>query len=823
MPIFQSHLTALTDSSDRNVFDFASVAETDADSAAESSNQEFGPKISHKTVVEFALYDSSAFDPAANEDDSDAGPRLAKTADAVVTAAPIKLALSFDLFSRTDAGAFDLPWPTGLTAQSTESSSSRSIANEGTWAAYAVALVPTDGLFDEQWHLENTGQSGGVSGIDLNVTDVWDDYTGQGVTVGVWDDGVQYTHPDLDDNYDTSLHIVVNGVTHDPLPQNFQSAHGTSVAGVIASENNGQGTVGVAYDATLVGIDIFYDWSLDFEASFFELDNFDVNNHSWGWINPFADSIYDTNATGGVDWEEFFGGIFESVEIGRDGLGSINLVANGNDRDLGRDGNDSNFNNIPQTIAVGATSHDGYVSYYSTPGANLLISAPSNGADGAGIYTTDRTGSSGYESGAYTSSFGGTSSATPAAAGVVALMLEANDQLGWRDVQDILAYTARHTGSDIGAGPEADELYTWEFNGASTWNGGGFHFSNDYGFGLIDAEAAVRLAETWTDQKTSSNWETPVVASDTFNIAVPDDDAEGISISFETTADFDIEHVGLTLSFSGGYTGNYRITLTSPDGTSSTLSVPFNNGNASTDSWFYMSNAFRGETSAGTWTIDISDETPFRTGTLTYAELQFFGETADTDDLYVYTNEFSDFAGDGNHLTTLEDLNGGVDTLNAAAVTSNTTVQLGGTATIDGQVISSVTGIENVYSGDGQDRLTGDGESNLLSGGRGNDRLFGKGGADTLQDGEGRDIMNGQGGADVFDLIIDSSEDIIIGFRNNDTIRLAEGDLEFADLTFTDLGVGRVRIEYGGDSVLVFDRSGGLTTSDFDASDFIFV
>ncbi|MBO6804999.1 MAG: proprotein convertase P-domain-containing protein, partial [Thalassospira sp.] len=153
-------------------------------------------------------------------------------------------------------------------------------------------------------------------------------------------------------------------------------------------------------------------------------------------------------------------------------------------------------------------------------------------------------------------------------------------------------------------------------------------FSNDYGFGLIDAQAAVRLAETWTDQKTSSSWQNPVVASNTFNILVPDNNATGISINFETTADFEIEHVGLTLSFTGGYTGDYRIILTSPDGTLSTLSVPFNSGNASSDSWFYMSNAFRGETSAGTWNINIADEWAQDTSIVTYAELQFFGETA---------------------------------------------------------------------------------------------------------------------------------------------------------------------------------------------------
>ena len=644
----------------------------------------------------------------------------------------------------------------------------KTVADEDSWADYALALVPADDLFPNQWHLQNTGQSGGVAGVDLNVTSVWDDYTGAGVTVGIWDDGVEYNHHDLDDNYDTGLHIVVGGVTHNPYPQSSQSAHGTAVAGVIAAENNDSGTVGVAYDATIAGVDMFYDAALDFEASFYELDNFDITNHSWGWTTPFADSIYDTNSTGGVDWQDFFGGFFESVETGRGGLGTINLVANGNDRLDGRDGNDSNFNSIPQTIAVGATSHDGYVSYYSTPGANLLISSPSNGATGAGIWTTDRMGNLGYDSSDYTSSFGGTSSATPAAAGVVALMLEANPLLGWRDVQDILALTARHTGSDIGAGPVGTELYTWEFNGASNWNGGGMHFSNDYGFGLIDALAAVRLAETWTDQKTSANWEDPVVASGNFNTLIPDANPTGISFSFNTTEDFDIEHVALTLGYTGDYTGDYRIILTSPDGTRSTLSIPFNSGNAATDQWFYMSNAFRGETSAGTWTIQIADEWAVYAGTLTYAELQFFGETADTDDLYVYTNEFSDFAGDGNHLRILQDTNGGEDTLNAAAVTGNSVITLGGTALIDGVFMTSITGIESVYTGDGADTITGNGQANILVGGRGMDTINGGGGDDTIDGGLGADEMFGGDGDDT--IFINSLNDVADGGADIDTL-----------------------------------------------------
>ncbi|KAJ54241.1 hypothetical protein ACMU_18620 [Actibacterium mucosum KCTC 23349] len=681
-------------------------------------------------------------------------------------------------------------------------------------------LLPVDDLFANQWYLLNTGQSGGVPGVDLNVVDVWDDYTGEGVTVGIWDDGVQYTHHDLDDNYDENLHITVGGFVHDPAPQAFDSAHGTSVAGIIGAENNGEGTVGVAYDATLAGVDIFFDFFLNFEQSFYELDNFDVTNHSWGWSSPYLDSIYDTSGSSGTDWQTFFGGIQQSVITGRDGLGTINVVANGNDREIGRDGNDSNLNNIPQTIAVGATSHEGFVSYYSTPGANLLISAPSNGEPGSGVYTTDRTGFSGYELGDYTSDFGGTSSAAPAVAGVVALMLEANPDLGWRDVQEILAVTARHTGSDIGAGPSFEELHTWEFNGATNWNGGGLHFSNDYGFGLIDALAAVRLAETWTEQQTSANWETPIVGSQTLNTFIQDGNPNGISFTFEVTNAFDLEHVGLTLDFASGRTGDYTIVLVSPDGTRSTLAVS-NTGDAFTDEWFYMSNEFRGETGVGTWTVEIVDERLGVSGILESAELQFFGHSADANDTYVYTNEFSDFAGDGNHVTVLQDTNGGVDTLNAAAVTADAFVFLNFGAFIDSTFISGVTGIENVYTGDGNDRVFGNNDDNTLWGGRGNDQISGGQGSDTLVDGGGTDVLIGGAGGDIYSLGVDTAFDIIFGFADGfDFIQFEAEDVSYEDLSVFNLNAGRVLVQYQGESVLVIEA--GLTAADFDEADFLF-
>ena len=101
----------------------------------------------------------------------------------------------------------------------------------------------------------------------------------------------------------------------------------------------------------------------------------------------------------------------------------------------------------PYTIAVGAIDNYGRHSFYSEPCAALLVVAPSDGGS-AGVSTTDAVIQGSSEC---TSEFGGTSSAAPLVAGVVALMLEANARLSWRDVQLILARSAVTINADDGA------------------------------------------------------------------------------------------------------------------------------------------------------------------------------------------------------------------------------------------------------------------------------------------------------------------------------------------------------------------------------------
>ena len=105
----------------------------------------------------------------------------------------------------------------------------------------------------------------------------------------------------------------------------------------------------------------------------------------------------------------------------------------------------------------------------------------------------------------YTGQMNGTSAATPSISGIAALMLEANPLLTWQDVGFILAKTARKVDDTVVG--SAATMPSFKATGAATgWNldmpwianSAGFNFQNRYGFGLVDADAAVKLAIAYT-------------------------------------------------------------------------------------------------------------------------------------------------------------------------------------------------------------------------------------------------------------------------------------------------------------------------------------
>lgn len=475
-------------------------------------------------------------------------------------------------------------------------------------------LIPNDTLFGNQWHLRNTGQSGILAGVDANVVSVWDTYKGAGIRIGIVDDGMQITHPDISPNADTvNDHDWNDGTPNDPSPlASNEDFHGTACAGVAGGRgNNGIGISGAAPEATLVGMRLIADITTDAEdaeAMNWKSDIIQVKSNSWG---PYTS--YDGPGALAA------AALANSALNGRGGLGTIFLWAGGNDGDSGDNANYDGYANSIYAICVGAIDSAGQQSYYSEPGANVLISAPSSGGT-LDITTTDLTGVDGYNDGvsglgtdaAYTNDFGGTSSATPLVAGVTALILQRNPNLGWRDMQEILIRSA--TKID----PTDPDWIT---------NGAGFHFNHKFGAGMVNAQAAVNLAGTWANLGTHQNVSS---AQTGLSVTIPDNNATGITRTFSIASNLRVEHVTLTLNVNHAYRGDLNITLTSPSGTVSRLAEKNRDDGINISNWAFSTVRSWGEPAKGTWTLRISDSAVGDAGTLTSATLRIYGSSGNT-------------------------------------------------------------------------------------------------------------------------------------------------------------------------------------------------
>lgn len=481
-------------------------------------------------------------------------------------------------------------------------------------------LIPNDPLFGRQWHLRNTGTNPGVTGLvagnDVNVVSVWDNYLGTGVNIAIVDDGLQVAHPDLAANARTDIDIDINYGDNDPSPDVTGDDHGTACAGVAAARgNNSVGVSGAAPQAGLVGVRLISAAATDAQeaqglthqlTASNPADRVSIYSNSWG---P-ADDGATLEGPGPLAKAALQNG----VTNGRGGLGAIYTWAGGN----GGTGDNANYDgyaNNRYTIAVAASGGAGEQSSYSESGSCIVINAPSS-YSGGGITTVDRTGTAGYEDppGDYTYSFGGTSSATPLAAGCIALLLQAYPNLTWRDVLDILIRSAtKNSPSDSG----------WFTNGA------GLQFNHKFGFGRINAANALAVAATHSPLPPPA---TPLTGGETLStpITIPDNNATGITRTTTITApaNFKVEYVEVDVVITHPYRGDLEMFLTSPSGTQSKIAATRSDSGDNYNHWVFTSVAHWGENPQGTWSYKVADRYSSDVGSLSSWTLTIYGHIA---------------------------------------------------------------------------------------------------------------------------------------------------------------------------------------------------
>ncbi|MEE2707258.1 MAG: S8 family serine peptidase, partial [Planctomycetota bacterium] len=544
----------------------------------------------------------------------------------------------------------------------------------------------TDPSFPNQWHLDATANNT-QWGIDAE--GAWGTATGEGVTIAIVDTRQDIAHQDLAGSYNAAIsfdsgNVDINGdgigdnnpnvtlVGGSPMWPNIADtdtdfdgildadfirfqAHGTAVAGLALGDDEGTGIVGVAPDANYAAFNFLeptqgtgaalVQQSISNTFSPANIAPIDVFNSSWG-----------RNATRQIRYRT----LLDLQAVENAATSGIFVKAAGNNRNTngGFNGWDrTNYDELHmrQSINVAAAQQNGDVENYSNPGSNNLIAAPVNQTLGANSLTSDVTDGGavarrGYVNGTTTTGFNGTSAAAPMVSGVVALMLEVNPDLDWRNIQHILIDTAQKNGLidldgdgifeggdgdsngivdtvnlrntflgtvdtngdgipdtifDTDGDGNADPYHTgWFQNAAGNWVG------DNFGFGMLDANAAVQAAASWSLVDTELQINSPTRLT---NTAVAEGNLGGLNSlnnidSYYTESHLTVEWVEVTINATVQDQDDLMLVLQSPGGTQSVLVAPGgNSGQTNINNFTFTTNQFWDETASGLWTLQALD------------------------------------------------------------------------------------------------------------------------------------------------------------------------------------------------------------------------
>jgi subtilisin family serine protease len=479
----------------------------------------------------------------------------------------------------------------------------------------------------------------------INVVPVWKQgITGTGVRVRVNDNGVDSSHVELTGRFDTAGSCT----NFAPQTDDPKIDHGTSVAGIVgAAANNGVCSVGIAPSVTISACNVF----VETDALTQNMGSHDISQNSYGTdgcrdmtqsrrflapvtcpfthvpattstaspcdvcqdfsqpseecaqaIRDHCSDYYAEDQLGCLDFLSLIIGgncaydaltdyereaLTQGVVEGRQGKGIIYLFASGNAFDKGDETTFQSYSNSRFVISVGAVAKDRTHASYSTPGSTLFVTGPGGDSGTVTNHVTIGFGKPCSDAGM------GTSFACPVVTGVVALILEVNPNLTWRDVQYILAQTSQRVD---------DPQDTTAFQNAA-----GYWHSHWYGFGIVDAEAAVTAARDWV---TVGPEQMVLAESGLLNQPIVDDESVFLetSATIKAPANFSTESVELQLDIDSFSRGDLEIILTSPQGTQSILSPGRRPENTQVaDRWKLLTVRHWGENPNCEWTLTIVD------------------------------------------------------------------------------------------------------------------------------------------------------------------------------------------------------------------------
>uniref|UniRef100_A0A0N4ZS55 Neuroendocrine convertase 2 n=1 Tax=Parastrongyloides trichosuri TaxID=131310 RepID=A0A0N4ZS55_PARTI len=475
---------------------------------------------------------------------------------------------------------------------------------------------PTDPLYPYQWYLKNEGQGGGKKGLDLNVEAAWRlGFTGKNVTIAILDDGVDYLHPDLKNNFNAEASYDFS--SNDPFPyprytDDWFNSHGTRCAGEIASaRDNGVCGVGIAYDSKIAGIRMldqpYMTDLIEANSMGHEPNKIAIMSLSWGPLDNGMTVDGPRNAT--------MRAIVKGVNEGRNGLGSIFVWASGDggeDDDCNCDGYAASM----WTISINSAINNGENAHYDESCSSTLASTFSNGGRNpeTGVATTDLYGRC-------TRSHSGTSAAAPEAAGVFALALEANPNLTWRDLQHLTVLTSSRNYLYDGRCRELPDLgiednhsqaqkksncshFEWYMNGV------GLEYNHLFGFGVLDAAEMVMLAMNWKTAPPRYHCEAGTING---NHVIPSTGNLVLEINTEacrgTNTEINyLEHVQAIISLNSTRRGDITMYLVSPSGTRTMILSRRPKDSDSKDgftNWPFMTTHTWGEDPRGKWRLFV--------------------------------------------------------------------------------------------------------------------------------------------------------------------------------------------------------------------------